>query len=130
MKYAVIQTGGKQYKVSEGDVVEVERVSGLSPQAEVVFDKVLLVAGDGSVKLGSPILSGVVVKGVLQNETRGPKIRVMKYKAKVRHRRVTGHRQIFSQVLIQSIIEKKDSEKKLSTAPAKPGKRATKKKAE
>jgi large subunit ribosomal protein L21 len=104
MTYAVIQTGGKQYKVSEGDMIEIELLKDVAPKGEVVFHEVLLTVTDGKVQVGTPFLTEVGVKGVLQEEiVRGPKIRVMKYKAKVRHRRATGHRQKLSQVLIQSI---------------------------
>lgn len=104
MTYAVIQTGGKQYKVTEGDMIEIELLKDVAPKGEVVFHEVLLTVTDGKVQVGTPFLTEVGVKGILQEEiVRGPKIRVMKYKAKVRHRRATGHRQKLSQVLIQSI---------------------------
>jgi len=113
MRYAIIQTGGKQYKVSEGDMIEIELLKGIEAQGAVVFDQVLLTAGDGNVEVGAPYLSGVAVHGVMQDHiVRGPKIRVMKYKAKVRHRRATGHRQKLSQVLIQSIGGAVKAEKK------------------
>lgn len=113
MRYAIIQTGGKQYKVSEGDMIEIELLKGIEAQGAVVFDQVLLTAGDGNVAVGAPYLSGVAVHGVMQDQiVRGPKIRVMKYKAKVRHRRATGHRQKLSQVLIKSIGGAATAEKK------------------
>ncbi|MDP3941930.1 MAG: 50S ribosomal protein L21 [bacterium] len=130
MKFAVIQTGGKQYKVREGDTIEIERLKASAVSSEVVFEKVLLVADDGKVQLGSPTLTGVVVKGVLQAEVRGPKIRVMKFKSKVRHRRVTGHRQKHSQVLIQSIGEGKKVALKTEEKAKTKAKRATRKKNE
>ncbi|MEN9407211.1 MAG: hypothetical protein RLZZ455_427 [Candidatus Parcubacteria bacterium] len=85
-------------------MIEIELLKDVAPKGEVVFHEVLLTVTDGKVQVGTPFLTEVGVKGVLQEEiVRGPKIRVMKYKAKVRHRRATGHRQKLSQVLIQSI---------------------------
>lgn len=129
MRYAIIKTGGKQYKVSEGDLVQIELLHGIAAQGEVVFDQVLLTASDGEVKVGTPYLTDVDVRGILQDEARGPKIRVMKYKAKVRHRRATGHRQKLSQVLIKSIgVAKKIEEKAPIKKPAGVKKVTTKKK--
>lgn len=105
MKYAVVKTGGKQYKISEGDIVEVERLA-LDGKKEVVFDDVLLYTADGVVKVGTPLLSNVEVKATVLGDVRGKKIRVAKYKAKVRYRRVTGHRQSLTRVQISSISEK------------------------
>lgn len=105
MKYAVVKTGGKQYKISEGDIVEVERLS-LDGKKEVVFDDVLLYTADGVVRVGTPFLSNVEVKATVLGDVRGKKIRVAKYKAKVRYRRVTGHRQALTRVQISSISEK------------------------
>jgi large subunit ribosomal protein L21 len=128
MKYAVIKTGGKQYKVHEGDTLDVEL---LEPNAssDVVFDQVLLVAGDGQVQIGTPTVSGAVVTGTLQGEVRGPKIRVMKFKSKVRTRRATGHRQKYSQVLIKTIGTGK-SQSLSEMKEIQPVKRAARKKSE
>jgi large subunit ribosomal protein L21 len=114
MKYAVIRTGGKQYKVIEGDVIDIERITD-APEATVTFSEVLMVTADGEVSLGAPLLSNVTVKGTVLEALRGDKIRVAKYKAKVRYRRVTGHRQALSRVKIESIDmpgEKKTSSRK------------------
>jgi large subunit ribosomal protein L21 len=104
MKYAVIKTGGKQYKVSEGDVLEVERLP-LEAEKTLTFPDVLLYTADGVVKFGQPVVEGVTVEGKILANIRGEKIRVSKYKAKVRYRRVHGHRQELSQVRIESIFE-------------------------
>ena len=101
MKYAVIKTGGKQYRVSEGDQLEVEHLS--TEGKKVDFTDVLLYVEDGSVKVGTPHVAGVVVKATLDGDIRGKKIRVAKFKSKVRYRRVTGHRQSLSKVTIDSI---------------------------
>jgi large subunit ribosomal protein L21 len=105
MKYEVVKTGGKQYKISEGDIVEVERLA-LDGKKEVVFDDVLLYTADGVVTVGTPMLSNVEVKATVLGDIRGKKIRVAKYKAKVRYRRVTGHRQALTRIQISSIGEK------------------------
>ena len=104
MKYAVIKTGGKQYKVSEGQVIEVERINA-EPNSSITFSDVLLVAGDSSPKIGNPFLANTIVSGKVLGEFKGEKIRVAKYKAKVRYRRVTGHRQLLTRVMIESIGE-------------------------
>lgn len=100
--YAIIETGGKQYRVSPGDVVEVEKL----PQEEgapVTFDRVLLVADGEKVKVGNPFLPGVTVKGTLLGQIKGEKIIVFKYRAKTNYRRKKGHRQRLSRVRIESI---------------------------
>ena len=81
--YAVIETGGKQYRVAEGDVIDVELTSVSEDEARTVsFDRVLMISGDTGVKLGSPVVSGASVSGVLVNEVRAPKIRIFKKKLK------------------------------------------------
>ncbi|RJQ38897.1 50S ribosomal protein L21 [Candidatus Microgenomates bacterium] len=117
MKYAVIKTGGKQYKVSEGDVIEVERLTE-KPESKFSFDDVLLYVNENTFKVGKPMLDDVAVKAKVLEEKRGEKIRVAKFKAKVRYQRVTGHRQALSKVLIEEIAQKgekkEESKKKLS----------------
>ncbi len=91
--YAILETGGKQYKVQPGDVIEVERIDG-EVGAQVELGRVLMVAGDdGSPKVGSPLLDGATVMAEVVEQSKGPKIIVFKYKNKVRYRRKTGHRQ-------------------------------------
>lgn len=101
--YAVIETGGKQYRVSEGDVLRVERVS--AGRGEFVeFDRVLAVSGeDGGVKVGAPHVPGakVVARVIAQGKAR--KILVFKYKAKKNYRRRYGHRQPYTEVRVQKI---------------------------
>ena len=99
--YAVIETGGKQYLVKEGDSLAVEKLAG-EKGTELVFDKVLLLASaDGSnVQIGTPYLTGVTVKAMIDAQARTKKIRVVKYKRKVRYRRVHGHRQHVTKVKI------------------------------
>jgi len=111
MKYAVIKTGGKQYRVSEGDTIEVERLA-LKPSEEVKFENVLLVAGD-SLQIGNPYVGGAIVRAKVLENTRGEKIKVSKFKAKVRYRKSVGHRQDLSKILIE----------KIDTGPEKPSKK-------
>lgn len=102
--YAVIETGGKQYRVEPGDVIDVEltTVSGKKVQ-KVKFDRVLLVADDKDVKIGTPIVAGAEVTGVLVGEVRGPKVRVFKMKRRKGYRRTRGHRQDLLRVKIDDI---------------------------
>ena len=105
MKYAVVKTGGKQYRISEGDVLEVERLS-TEGKKEITLDEVLLYTSDGVVSVGTPVVSGVRIQATVLGDTRGKKIKVSKFKAKVRYRRTTGHRQALSKVKIVSIDTK------------------------
>ena len=102
MKYAVIKTGGKQYKVSEGDVIQVDRLLE-DKDGTVNFNEVLLKVSDGSIKIGNPFLKGEKVSGKLLSQVKGDKIRVQKYKSKVRYRRTTGFRSSLSKVSIDKI---------------------------
>ncbi len=99
--YAVIQTGGKQYKVEKGDEILVEKLEA-DVDAEVAFD-VLLVADDAGVKIGQPVLEGVVVKGRVLEHGKGKKVVVFKYKPKKNSRKKRGHRQPYTKVEILSI---------------------------
>jgi large subunit ribosomal protein L21 len=100
--YAVVQTGGKQYKAEVGKVLTVEKLE--TPTGDVVrFDRVLLISDGDTVTVGSPVIEGASVTGEVVDQGRGKKIIVFKYKPKVRYRRKTGHRQYQTQVLIQAI---------------------------
>ena len=100
--YAIIATGGKQYKVSEGDVIKVERL-GVEPGEEVVFDQVLVVGGEQTV-VGSPVVDGASVKATVVANGRARKVIVYKYKPKTGYHKKNGHRQHFTQVKIDQII--------------------------
>ena len=100
--YAIIETGGKQYRVAPGDVIEVERGAGTAGE-KVEFGRVLMIGGDGEVRVGNPALSDAVVRGVALAEFRGPKIRVFKKKRRKGYRRTTGHRQNLLRVRIDGI---------------------------
>jgi len=101
--YAVIETGGKQYRVEEGMVLEHELLDGVEVWQEVQFDRVLLLVEDGQVRVGTPFLDGVVVKGEVRAEDRGPKVIVYKYKSKKGYRRKAGHRQPFMATAVTAI---------------------------
>ncbi len=99
--YAVIVTGGKQFKVAEGDTIFVEKL-GVEDGAKVTFDNVLLVEKDGSVSTGSAV-SGAKVQGTVVKTGKQKKIMVFKYKAKKNYRRRQGHRQPYTKVTIDKI---------------------------
>jgi large subunit ribosomal protein L21 len=100
--YAVIECGGKQYRVSPGDVLDVERC-GAGEEGRIRFDRVLLVSGDSGVQVGSPAVEGAFVNASLVGEVRGPKIRVFKKKRRKQYRRTIGHRQDLHRVRIEGI---------------------------
>lgn len=100
--YAIIRTGGKQYRVSEGDVLNVEKLNVEEGQ-EVVFDEVLTVVNDGDVKVGAPTVAGAKVTAKVAKQGKAHKIFVFKYRAKSNYRKRQGHRQPFTQVEITSI---------------------------
>lgn len=102
--FAVIETGGKQYLIKTGDTLKIEKVDA-QPGKDVVFDKVLLLAKeDGSdVKIGTPYLDGVSIAATVEEQGRGKKVRVVKFKNKVRYKRTRGHRQHFTKVKVKKI---------------------------
>ena len=99
--YAIIKTGGKQYKVSEGDLVRVEKLP-YEVGDTVEFDEVLLVAGD-EVKVGSPVIENAKVTATVEDQNKAKKIVVFKYKPKKMYRKKHGHRQPYTLVKIDSI---------------------------
>lgn len=100
--YAVIVTGGKQYKVSEGDVVFVEKLESAEGDT-VTFDKVLVVSGDNGVTVGAPYVDGAAVTASVLKNGKSKKITVFKYKPKKNEKKKIGHRQPYSKVQIQTI---------------------------
>lgn len=100
--YAIVETGGKQYKVSEGDVLFIEKLE-VADGAEVTFDKVLLVSKDNGVVVGSPVVAGATVTANVLKHGKAKKIIVFKYKSKKNYRRKAGHRQPYTQVQIAKI---------------------------
>jgi large subunit ribosomal protein L21 len=102
--YAIIQTGGKQYRVAPGDVLRVERLPGERGDA-VQLDQVLLVSDDlGSVRVGTPLVANARVKGQIVRQGRAKKVLVFKKKRRKGYKRTQGHRQYFTAVQIQEII--------------------------
>ncbi len=128
MRYAVIASGGKQYKVSEGDVIDVEKLAVIANDP-ISFDQVLLSVADEAISIGKPLVAGALVKGTVVEQRKGEKIRVAKFKAKVRYRRVTGKRQHLTRIKIDSIVVPGQKEQKVVKAQkeAKPTQTAKKK---
>ncbi len=100
--YAVVATGGKQYKVEEGEVLRCEKLAGEIGD-EVVFDQVLMVSDGEDVRIGQPVVEGATVKGSIVEQGKHKKIIVFKYKRRKRYRRKQGHRQPFTAVKISAI---------------------------
>jgi len=101
--YAVIKTGGKQYKVSAGDVLNFEKIEG--GKGDIVsFDEVLLVSGDDDVRVGTPFVEGAKVVGEIISQIRGPKIIVFKMKRRKGYSKKTGHRQDLTSLKIKEIV--------------------------
>lgn len=100
--YAIIKTGGKQYKVAEGDTIYIEKLEANVNDA-VTFDQVLTVVADSGVTVGKPLVSGAKVTGKVLEQGKAKKILVFKYKAKSNYRRRQGHRQPFTKVAIEKI---------------------------
>lgn len=102
MSYAVIRTGGKQYRVSPGSRVTIEKLAG-SPGETVEFAEVLLRANGETVQVGTPLVDGAAVRGVIVQQDRGPRILVFKKKRRKNYRRRQGHRQYETTVQITSV---------------------------
>ena len=100
--YAIIKTGGKQYRVAEGDVIMVEKLAANEGEA-VTFDQVLTVVKDDEVVVGKPLVEGAKVTAKVEAQGKDKKILVFKYKAKSNYRRRQGHRQPFTKVVIEKI---------------------------
>ncbi|MFQ5925530.1 MAG: 50S ribosomal protein L21 [Dehalococcoidia bacterium] len=101
--YAIVQTGGKQYKVSPGETIDVERLVA-EEGSTIELDRVLLVADGERVTVGTPTVEGAKVIAEVLSEGKGEKIIVFKYKPKVRYRKKTGHRQIYTRLAIKEIV--------------------------
>lgn len=110
MKYAVIKTGGKQYKIQESDTLKVEKLMGESGK-NVDFGQVLLFVDEANVLIGQPLVEGVKVEAKILEHCKGPKIRIAKFKAKSGYRKVKGHRQELSKIRIEKIKLAKPTKK-------------------
>ncbi|OOB76926.1 MAG: 50S ribosomal protein L21 [Epulopiscium sp. Nuni2H_MBin003] len=100
--YAIIQTGGKQYKVEEGSIIKVEKLDVVAGDA-ISFDNVLAVSKDDTLTFGNPVINGAVVKAEVLEQGKEKKIIVFKYKPKKSYKRKKGHRQPFTRIKITSI---------------------------
>lgn len=100
--FAVIKTGGKQYRVSEGDVLRVETLEQ-APKQDITFDQVLLIDNDGDLKVGQPTLAGATVEAVVITHDRAKKVIIFKKKRTTTYQRTQGHRQWFTEVRITAI---------------------------
>ena len=102
MSYAVIRTGGKQYRVAPGDLIRVEKVGG-DPGSDVEFTDVLMTAEEGAVRVGTPLLAGARVTGRVVQQGKAKKILVFKKQRRKNYRRHRGHRQLFTDVRVTAI---------------------------
>ncbi len=100
--YAIIETGGKQYKVQEGDVLYIEKLHAGEGES-VTFDRVLAIGNGEGLKTGAPVIEGASVSATVEKHGKGEKIIVYKYKAKKNYRRKQGHRQPYTKVVIEKI---------------------------
>ena len=100
--YAIIETGGKQYRVKEGDTITVERLTD-EAGADITLDRVLMIGGDGTTKIGTPVVDGASVSAHVEEHFRGEKLIIFKFKPKKRYRRKTGHRQELTKLTITGI---------------------------
>ncbi|MQF48536.1 50S ribosomal protein L21 [SAR202 cluster bacterium AC-647-N09_OGT_505m] len=104
MEYAIIETGGKQYTVHPGEILQVEKLP-YAPEDVMELDQVLLISKEGNVKVGQPLVEGAMVKAEVVAHGKSPKITVFKYKSKIRYQRKIGHRQQYTQLKVIEIID-------------------------
>ena len=100
--YAVITTGGKQYRVAPGDLLQIEKLEA-EPGSTVTFDEVLLIADGDKVAIGRPCLEGAKVNAEVVSQLRGEKVNIVKFRRRKHHQKVTGHRQWFTDLQITGI---------------------------
>ena len=125
--YAVIQTGGRQYRVEPGDVLDVEKIS-VETGEQVELNDILLINENDEILLGSPNIQGASVLAVVKSQHRGPKIIIFKYKNKTHYRRKNGHRQDYTRLEIQEIRSGVTTKKRATRASASAEKTPTKRK--
>ena len=107
--YAIVETGGKQYKVTSGQVIEVERLDAVEGST-VEMDRVLLIADGDKLTVGTPVVEGAKVLATSQGDNRTKKVIVFKYKNKTRYSKKTGHRQPYTRLMIDKIIQPEATE--------------------
>ncbi len=103
MKYAIVESGGKQYRAVEGATIDVDKLQ-TEVGGQVLLDSVLLVVEDGSVQVGTPTVKGVKVRTTVEDHFKGPKLIIFNYRAKKHYRVKTGHRQQYTRLKIESIV--------------------------
>ncbi len=103
MKYAIVETGGKQYRAVEGKTIDVDLMLGTDIGTQVILDKVLLVVDDDKVIVGTPAIKGTQIVTTAVDHVKGPKLTIFKYQPKKRIRVKTGHRQYYTRLQIESI---------------------------
>lgn len=126
--YAIVEVGGRQYRVTEGQTIRVERL----PQevgGKVDLERVLLLEEDDQVEVGTPVVAGAKVQATVTAQGLGPKVRIFHYRPKKRYKKLKGHRQPFSQLLIENITLRGRAAKKAEVPAEKPAKRQPTKKA-
>ena len=124
--YAVLKTGGKQYRVKEGDIIKIEKVEGEVGQT-VELEEVLLIGNSQEPKIGQPLVPNAKVVADIIDQGKDKKIIVLKYKPKVRYRKKTGHRQLYSRLVIDQIVKPGAKEDKpVKKAPRRRKKEVTK----
>jgi large subunit ribosomal protein L21 len=127
--YAVISTGGKQYRLEQGDLIKVESLKGAVGD-KVVFDEVLAMGDEKTSKIGTPLIAGAEVIGTIVEHGRGTKVKVLKFKRRKMYRKKSGHRQQFTSVKIDSIASGEKAEKRqAATRKGKPAEPRSKEKA-
>ncbi|MFH1560801.1 MAG: 50S ribosomal protein L21 [Chloroflexota bacterium] len=104
MEYAVVETGGKQYTVHPGETLQVEKLPS-APEEVLELDRVLLIARDGNVTVGQPLIEGARVKAEVVGNGKAAKVIVFKYKNKTRYKRKVGHRQQYTQLRVTEIVD-------------------------
>ncbi len=119
--YAVIKTGGKQYKVAEGEYLRVEKLEAEAGDSVVLSEVLMLVDGD-NVTIGAPMVDGASVTATVREQGRGEKVKIIKFRRRKHYRRQAGHRQSYTEIMIDSIsasgAKKKAAPKKAAAAPA------------
>jgi large subunit ribosomal protein L21 len=103
MKFAIIETGGKQYRIEEGVDLRVEKLADAAEGGKVTFDKVLLLSNDGKVEIGTPYIAGATVECAFVETAKAKKVTVIKYKQKSRYLKKKGHRQPYTAVKVEKI---------------------------
>lgn len=101
--YAIIKTGGKQYKVTPGEILQVEKIAA-EEGSEIEFNEVLMVANGEQVEIGKPLVAGGKVTATIEKQARGKKIKIIKFRRRKHYRKQMGHRQYYTQIKITGII--------------------------